>query len=82
MQIVILKSNFYGEAVKGRGFWLYVEVVQSLYFWGEKVSSLRIFTQKGYRPLKFWQKWKNLEKNQKGMSEARTHVCLDTSMTP
>ena len=37
----------------GPGFWLYVEVLQSLYFCGEKVPSLLFYAETRNKPLKF-----------------------------
>ena len=48
----------------GPGFWLHVEVLQSLYFWGEKVPSLLFYVETGNKPLKFG-KIENLQKNRK-----------------
>ena len=58
---VIFKSNFHTEAVKSRGFWLYVGVVPKPSFWMVKVSALLTFTKIFYRLSKFRKKGRKLQ---------------------
>ena len=49
----IFKYNFHTEGGMGRGQALYLQILWNLYFYGVKVSCLRMFAQKSYKALKF-----------------------------
>ena len=79
---VIFNANFYTEGLRGRGFWQYVEVLQSLYFWGEKVPYLLFYAETRNKHLKFGQKLKKTKRIQWDSNPQWHNSLVDLTILP